>query len=392
MNDLAIEAWERQNQSQTSSGPPADLQPSQSPVLQSSSLYTQSHSISIPLLSRSDFLRTKPDFDTDSVLTFGASQLSDFDTESDLPPSQFWIPSSQPSQDIVADSQPALTGSSAHEQLVAPPKARAGISQTTIPDSQDLSNELSQNIVEVPGTVEDPKKAGSASLNGSHKDTSGSSIPSHQPGFDQIYFADDSLASNLEHHSRSQQEARQHPSSLSLLPPASNEQDTPPNPFGLFLTQPAFEPGEFIVSTGSEAKSQSQSQLQSQFPSQSQSQFAANIPSAPVEDTSQTESYEPAQLVSPLRDPRSQLVLSEAEAEFFSASEDNEVVPDSSLQRPGQTESHQSAPFPRPAYTAAITESQHVSKSISDVIKFSLWIADCFHIDHPIQYRANSKL
>lgn len=376
VTELAIKDWEQARQHQVLPEPSPNLLPNQSPVLEASSPYSRSQGISIVLLSKSDFLRTKPDLDTDSVIAISTSQISDLDTDSDLPPSQFWVPSSQPSQDIISDSQPALTGSPAH---VSPSKARAGISQTTIPDSQDFSNVLSQDSVEVPGTAEQSKKAGSASPNGSHKESSGSTIPSRQPDYNQV-FADENLATHPEHHSLSQDDLGHNHSFVSPLPAPSNDQDTPSDPCGAFLSQPAFEPGEFAISTESEAKSQSQSQ----------SRVTADNQSAPVEDTSQSESYQPAQLVSPLPDRRSQPFSPQIDTDFFAASEEYEVVPDSSLQPPGHTDPQQLAPPHRPAYTSATSGPQYVSRTFQGDIKFAdtTRIANCWNPDHSIKQHA----
>lgn len=178
---------------------PSDLHQSQSSVEGTSSEDSLSNivEVNIELQAKSDFLRARPDFNTASVDFFSASQLSQFphsDSESELAPSQFWVPSSQPSQDIIiGDSQPPVTTSSLPDQVVPATKSTQGISQTTIPDSQDLSNDFSQNIVEVPGTAEQPNKAASSSAEATQERSSGSTIPPHQPNINQVSFAQDLL-------------------------------------------------------------------------------------------------------------------------------------------------------------------------------------------------------
>lgn len=328
---------------------------------------SHSEGIYIELQSRADFLRARPEFDTASIIAVPASQLSDYphpDSESDLPPSQFWVVSSQPSQDAtVADSQPLVVESpAAHQSVAIKAPASAVISQTTIPDSQELSNDFSQDIVEVPGTAEgfDQSLQEATSPKPSNKESSGSTIPSHQPNINQVSFAHDLLIVEPEHQLLSQPELEKHPSPP--LPPATSGSPVPSRPlssrnsFGGFLTQPAFEPAEFSLSTESKGRS------------------PPHVPSTVIHQSHTTgnpslnESHQPAQIVSPLSGQASQF-LTQTDVEFFSASEDYEVVPDSSLRTSGQTGQHQQVLLQEPVAdtvadsvcVATTFQSQHVS-------------------------------
>lgn len=295
--------------------------------------------ICIELQSKADFLKSRPEFDSPSIIAISASQLSDFPypgSDSDLPPAQFWVVSSQPSQDIVvADSQPVVPRYSVAQQ-VGSAAFSAGFSQTTIPDSQEIFNDFSEDTVEVPGTAEefDQGQAEATSPNPSNKESSGSTIPSHQPNINQVSFAHELLDVVPEHQLVSIQESQQ--SFSQHLPPATSGTQASSRPvlsrnlFDGFLTQPEFDPGEFSLSAHS--KSQSTSQLD----------HTAAHPSEPAENPSLNESHQPAQRVSPLPSPASQF-LTQTDVEFYSASEDFEVVPESSLRNSGQTRQLQEA-------------------------------------------------
>lgn len=298
--------------------------------------------ICVELLTKAEFLKSRPEFDTASVIAISASQLSDCPhpgSDVDLPPSQFWLVSSEPSLDrIVANSQPLCTGSSALQQAggkVFP----GGISQTTIPDSQDFLNEFSQDGVEVRGTAEvlDKDQGEVISPQPSNKESSGSTIPSHQPNINQVSFALDLHSIEPEHQFVSLHDSQHSPSPP--LPPATADAPAslrpvfPRNPIDGFLTQPAFDPGEFSLSA--ESKSLSASHVATTATHQS------------AENQFLDDSRQPAQRVSPLSGKVSQF-LSQTDVDFYSAFEDNEVVPESSQRDLGQTKPLQQASLDRP--------------------------------------------
>lgn len=311
----------------------------QDPEVSSQVSFLRVGGICVELQSRADFLKSRPEFDSPSIIAISASQLSDFPhpgSDSDLPPAQFWVDSSQPSQDIVvADSQPVVTGSSVARQVDSAVFS-AGFSQTTIPDSQEISNDFTEDAVEVPGTAEEFGKgqAESTSPKPSNKESSGSTIPSHQPDINQVSFAHELLDVEPEHQLVSIQESQQ---SLSQpLPPTTSGTQASLRPIlsrnssDGFLTQPEFDPGEFSLSA--DPKSQFTSQVVN----------TAAHPSEVAENPSLNESHQPAQRVSPLPSPTSQF-LTQTDVEFYSASEDFEAVPESSLRNSGQTRQLQEA-------------------------------------------------
>lgn len=275
------------------------------------------------LPSKSNFLRSRPEFNTADIISISASQLSQFphpDSDTELPPSQFYIVSSQPSQDIVvADSQPASTKPFSPQQTAAVIQASGGISQTTIPDSQDFSTECSQNPVEVPATAE-----GAHSLKASQNNSS-ESIPSRQLDINQVSFGYFSISTDTERQLLSQQTIPPPPPPLARPAPSRNT-------FSGFLTQPAFEAGEFSPL----ATSRSQSPAQETTATTEEQQATTAAPDSPLDD-----SHQPAQRVSPLSVEEFHF-LSQSEREFFSASENCEVVPDTSQQQtPAQSQNHQ---------------------------------------------------
>lgn len=233
----------------------------------------------------------------------------------------------------MADSQPVVTGS---YQQIGSTAFSAGFSQTTIPDSQEIFDSFAEGAVEVPGTAEEfgSGQAEATSPKPSSKESSGSTIPSHQPNINQVSFAHELLEAEPEHQLVSIQASQQ--SFSQPLPPAtSGTQGSlrpifPRNLFDGFLTQPEFDPGEFSLSADS--KSQSPSHVVN----------TAVHPSEPAQNPSLNESHQPAQRVSPLPSPASQF-LTQIEVEFYSASEEFEVVPESSLHNSGQTSQLQEA-------------------------------------------------
>lgn len=263
--------------------------------------------IYVQLQSKSDFLKSKPEFDTDNIISISASQLSLYphpDSDTELPPPQFYTVSSQTSQDrVIADSQPVASQSFSPQQTATVAKAIGRFSQTTIPDSQDFSTDLSQSLVEVPATVEAIHQQTVESPKPSQNGTSGSSIPSRQPDANQVSFGHFSISDA----------------------PLSARPLNPRGSFGCFLTQPEFEPGEFSLLA--ESRSQSQSQAQATTATIEEQQATA-----PEQGSSLDDSRQPAQIVSPLAGEEFHF-MSQSGGDFFSAFEDYEVVPDTSQQR-----------------------------------------------------------
>lgn len=280
----------------------------------------------VDLLTKSEFLKSKPEFDRSDIVFLSASQLSHFssqDSESELPPAQFFVVSSPHSQGIViADSQPNSLEPGSCLQTESYPHASNRISQTTIPDSQDLSTDWSQYAVEVPATAEAaeaPSITRACGPQASQSKSSASSIPSRQLDANQVSFGNFSISTGPERQLPSQQDI----SIPSLLPARIA---SPRNTGSGFLTQPAFDVGEF----SDILDSKSQSQVQEATAPEAQ-QVAPATPVSVPDDSPQ-----PAQRLSPLPiDDFS--FLSQPEEEFFSASENAEVVPDTSQQqRSGQ--------------------------------------------------------
>lgn len=283
------------------------------------------------LQSKSDFLKSKPDFDLANFIPFSESQLSHWphsDSEVELPPSQFCVTSSQPIQHtVIADSQPAAVQHSSPVQTATAIKAPV-ISQTTIPDSQDFSNDFSQYPVEVPGTAEEDYQLGAASPRHGHNDSVGSSIPSRQPDANQVSFGYLFGSIDTERQQGSQQDLPLPPPPSTLDAQASARPFSSRNSFGGFLTQPEFETGEFSVSVDSKSQSQ---------PQQATAATDRQLPAISVEDTPLDDSHQPAQRVSPLPDHRFEF-LTQSDVEFFSASEEHETVPDTCQRNSAQSQ------------------------------------------------------
>lgn len=339
-NGDAIQDWEREKQLRALLSLPSNSHLVRDPASDAPSELSYSGSIYIELQTRADFLESRPEFDTTSVIAISSSQLSNFPhegPESELPPSQFWVTSSQPSQNVViADSQPLVIGTLATHK-VAPVKAPLGVSQTTIPDSQELSNEFSHSILEVPGTTAEfaQSQEEATSTKHSDKESSGSTIPSHQPNINQVSFAHNLLV-EPDNHSLSQEDFHQNINPP--LPPATSGAQASPrptssaNPLGSFLTQPTFEPGEF--SPSAESKSQSPPHVATTVIQQSHL----------AENTSLEQSHQPAQRVSPLSGQASQF-LTQTDIELSPASEDYDFIPDSLPPNPLQPGQLQQTPL-----------------------------------------------
>lgn len=256
------------------------------------------------LQSKADFLRSRPDFDTAEVIAISASQLSQFPhpgSQTELPPSQFCITSSHPSQDFIGDSQPKASPVAAESQGTS---RNPRISQrTTIPDSQDFSTDFTQE-----------------------------SIPSRQPGivlgsFETISFStyrhpegEHPEAGNLEVGAQQ----GQYPESENLVPVR------PTSSFDGFLTQLDFGVSDFDSTGHSSPRPESEGVGVTQGEQQS-----INL----AEQNHLEDSEQPAQIVPPLpgQVPPFQ---TQNEQDFFSASEGYDFVPDTA--RRGSSRSRQS--------------------------------------------------
>lgn len=298
----------------------------------SSHIHSESSNVYVELQSRSDFLKSRPDIDPADIIAFTSSQLSQSppsDSESQLPPSQFFIISSQPSQDIViADSQPLSTYFCTQSQQALSCVKAKGISQTTIPDSQDFSTDFSQDQIEVPCTIEEIDRTETGSARASHHTTSVASIPSRQPDGNLVSFGTFSISTNLEHNGESQENNTTPQPISNLVPPSVPESSRVP--FSGFLTQLEFDSREFSLS----AKSRQESQ-QDEVVSTTDDRLGTTTvhDSALLDD-----SHQPAQRVPPLHE-ESQF-LTQSEPEFFSVSEEYEFVPPTSPRNSGASEQH----------------------------------------------------
>lgn len=323
-----------------------------------------SNSIYVELQSKSDFLECRPDFDTNDVVPISASQLSQFphsDSDIELPPTQFFVVSSQPSQDIcIADSQPIPSEDSPHWRRTATP-ARGGNSQRTIPDSQEISTDFSQNLVEVPATAEAAHQASAHSPKASHDNSSGSSIPSRQPDGNKVSFGYLSTSIDTEPLPLSQQDLPLPPPPSTLQPQTSARPEFSRSTFSVFLTQPDFEPGEFSLSTESRSQSQTQGPRSTTEIQASIRTTGAQPTATLAQDLSLDISLQPAQRVSPLPG-QDRHFRSQSESEFFSASE---VVLDTSQQQASGQSQQQQPGSPCQPVTSIAARYQPVSHSFA---------------------------
>lgn len=285
--------------------------------------------IYIELQTKLDFLRSRPDIDPAQILTFTSSQLSQFphpDSERRLPPSQFLVTSSQPSQDAVLADTQSFSTVSTQSQVAAPFVRAQAISQTTIPDSQDYSTDFSQEPVEVPCTLDDINRPEIASAKTSHHTTSASSIPSRQPDGNLVSFGTFSLSTYPDQNRGSQENfAELQPITVSP-PPSSLESSRVP--CSGFLTQLEFDPGEFSLS----AKSHQDSQT-----NDSAARPGVFASHSTVQDTAALEdSHQPAQRVLPFHQEESRF-LAQDEPDFL-ASEEYDLVPPASSRTSGPLE------------------------------------------------------
>lgn len=298
---------------------------------ESGQIHSEPSKVYVELQSKSDFLNSRPDINPAEIVTFTSSQLSHFphsDFESQLPPSQFFLTSTPPSSQeiVIADSQPwsiDLTQS----QQVAPREKAQGFSQTTIPDSQDFSTDISQDPIEVPCTIEEHEATDAGSNQASHHTTSASSIPSRQPDGNLVSFETFSISTEVAHNQEPQESLALPQSIPTAVPPSIPESSRVP--FSDFLTQLEFDSGEFSFS----AKSRQQSQ-----PDEAPAAEEGGVDASTVQDTATVDdSHQPAQRVLPAREEESQF-LTQTQLDFFLASEEFEVVPPTSERNSGISE------------------------------------------------------
>lgn len=277
--------------------------------------------------SKSDFLRSRPDFDLSDVIIVSSSQLSQFphsQSQAELPPSQFFIASSHPSLDFIADSQPADQAIVESQQTKATTR-HPGFSQTTIPDSQDFSTDLSQNpnSASFTGQGSNPPPvgqltqdvAGASARAATQIPSFDSSIPSRQPGTVLGSFGTHSIPCWEE--GDGLEEDDQHGAQTDRLRVESAVSARPASSFEGFFTQVEYESGnpDLPGSTGPRHSSKNTTS-QSEQPSNTLAEVT------PTDDSQQA-----AQIVSPLA-AEAPLFHTQNEEDFFTASEDYEVVPD----------------------------------------------------------------
>lgn len=273
-------------------------------------------------------MRSRPDFNSSDVVFIPSSQISQFPhsgSQIELPPSQFFIASSHPSLDFVADSQPVDLATVESQQTQATNRHR-NFSQTTIPDSQDFSTDLSHhpNSVSFTGQVSNPhsvahvsKDSAGASVTAAAQHPSFvSSIPSRQPGTVLGSFGTHSIPGWEE--GDSSVEDDQHGVQTGHSQVEGEVSRRPVSSLGGFLTQEESESGNYYMPGGSGSQfSFRNAASQSQQPSNTLAE------ATPTEDSQQA-----AQIVSPLA-PQAPLFHTQNEEDFFTASEDNyEVVPE----------------------------------------------------------------
>lgn len=286
--------------------------------------------------SKSDFLRSRPDFDTADVIVVSSSQLSHFphsNSQIELPPSQFFIASSHPSLDFVADSQP-VDPAVVECQHIQAPNRHTNFSQTTIPDSQDFSTDLSHyhNSVSFEGQGSNPppvthvtrNSAGASARAATQHPSFDSSIPSRQPGTILGSFGTHSIP-GWEEGDCPEEDDQEGPQTEHSQ--AENEVPRrPASSFGGFFTQVDFERGNCDLAGCSDSRlSTKNTASQSEQPSNTLAE------ATPTEDSQQA-----AQVVSPLAAGTS-FFHTQNEEDFFTASEDYEVVPDTLKKNTGRS-------------------------------------------------------
>ncbi|KAG8158810.1 hypothetical protein KVR01_011253 [Diaporthe batatas] len=279
---------------------------------------TPAQGIFVELQSKSDFLRSRPDFNPSDVVFIPSSQLSHFPdsgSQIELPPSQFFIASSHPSLDLIADSQPVDPVIVESQQTQATNKHR-NFSQTTIPDSQDFSTDLSHhhNSVSFTGQVSNPPSVAHVRRAAAQHPSFASSIPSRQPGTVLGSFGTHSIPGWEEEDSSVEDD--QHAAQPEYSQVEGEVSRRPVSSLEGFLTQGDSQSGNYYMPGGSGSQfSFNNTASQSQQPSNTLAE------ATPTEDSQQA-----AQIVSPLA-PRAPVFHTQNEEDFFTASEDNyEIV------------------------------------------------------------------
>lgn len=256
--------------------------------------------IFVELQSKSDFLRSRPDFDPSEVIPISASQLSQFPhpgSQTELPPSQFCITSSHPSLDLIGDSQPG-TSFVAESPDISRKDPRVS-QRTTIPDSQDFSISFTQD-----------------------------SIPSRQPGI--LLGSFETLSFSTYRNPEGEHQEGGNPEKRNQQRECSGENQASgrlPSSFEGFLTQIDLKVGDFGLSGHPTVQSQSEDVGLPQGEQQS---------AILAEETLLEDSQQPAQRVPPLPGQAS-LFQTQKEEDFFSASEGYNIVPDTDKRKSGRS-------------------------------------------------------
>lgn len=266
------------------------------------------------------------------MIIVSSSQLSQFphsDSQIELPPSQFFVASSHPSLDFVADSQP-VGPAIVESQQTKTTTGHPGFSQTTIPDSQDFSTDLSQNPnnASFAGQGSNPPPvrqvtqdiAGASARAATQFPSFGSSIPSRQPGTFLGSFGTHSIPDWDGGDCLREDDQTEHSQVENAVP------GRPASSFEGFFTQVDFESGNSDLPHGPGPRHSSQiTASQSEQPSNTLAEVT------PTDDSQQA-----AQIVSPLA-AEAPLFHTQNEEDFFTASEDYEVVPDTLRKKSGRS-------------------------------------------------------
>lgn len=266
------------------------------------------------------------------MIFVSSSQLSQFPRpgpQTQLPPSQFFVASSHPSLDFVADSQPADPAIVESQQTKSTTR-HPGISQTTIPDSQDFSADLSLDLNSTsfreqggnpPPAAQVTQNVAGASAGASTQHPSfDSSIPSRQPGTVLGSFGTHSIPRWEE--GDCLEEDNQHGAQTEHSQVEDVVSGRPASSFEGFFTQVEFESGNSDLP---ESQHPSNTTSQSEQPSNTLAEVT------PTDDSQQA-----AQIVSPLA-AEAPLFHTQNEEDFFTASEEYEVVPDTLRKNPGRS-------------------------------------------------------
>lgn len=298
----------------------------------STPVHSDLHKIYIELQCKSEFLNSRPDIDPAEVVPFTSSQLSQFppsDSDGKLPPSQFFIVSSQPSQDIVITNPQPLSTGATESQQAGPCLKLQGISQTTIPDSQDFSTDLSQDPIAVPCTIESIHQTAVDSTKESHHTVSASSIPSRQPDGNLVSFGNFSISTDLDQNQDSQGNLPVTQPIPNFLPTSVPESSR--IVFNDFLTQLEFESDEFSLSAKSRRRS---------LPDETVATTEDRFGPITVQDPALDDSHQPAQRVLPLHgdEEDESYLLTQSESAYLAASGQYTSVPPTSQRNSGASE------------------------------------------------------